>query len=383
MSDSKSLSMILEGLVSNFKDKEMPTIIFDRGMVSKKNMELLHSYEHLKYIVMCRSSEEQQFIETFPTENFKVVVERDSKKKVEVLIKSVDNTVYLLGKSQGRKEKEQAMRNRKEEKLDTELKKLHDLIQKGRENKPSTIEQRIGRIKERFGKVAQYYAINYTHWEFSYSTLENETICKRLNNSLLKIKEKANGNAITFKAVTKKLSILKEKYPSELNKIEIHLKAAALNYASIDEIREQQEALDANYLLKTNRIDLGASEIWNLYVMLTRIENAFLDLTSHLGWRPNRHHKEDLVDGHIFISILAYHLLHTIEYKLRSHGYHSRWATIKRIVSSHSYSTIQLPTTNGTVINIRKPGIPEGIHRNIYDKLDVDYHHLPVRRNLS
>ena len=383
MSDSKSLSIILEDLACDFRDKKMPTIIFDRGMVSKDNMKILGSYENLKYIVMCRSNEEQQFIETFQTEEFKVVPRKDSKKKVEVLMKPVDDIVYLLCKSQGRKEKEQAMRNRKEEKLDAELKKLHNLIQKGRENKPSTIEQRIGKIKGQFGKVAQYYAINYTHWEFSYSIPENETICKRLNNSFLKLKEKADANTITFKALAKKMPILEEKYPSEFSKIEIHLKPAVFNYAPIDEIREKEEALDGNYLLKTNRNDLDASEIWNLYVMLTRIENAFRDLKSHLGLRPNRHHKEDRVDGHIFISILAYHLLHAIEYKLRSHGCHSQWATIKRIVSSHSYSTIQLPTTNGTVINIRKPGIPEGVHRNIYDKLGVDYNHLPVRRNLA
>ena len=85
----------------------------------------------------------------------------------------------------------------------------------------------------------------------------------------------------------------------------------------------------------------------------------------------------------IFISILAYHLLHAIEYTLRTQGIHSRWATIKRVVSAHDYSTIQLPTTAGPVINIRKPGIPEGIHMEIYEKLNVDYKHLPLRRNLA
>ena len=30
----------------------------------------------------------------------------------------------------------------------------------------------------------------------------------------------------------------------------------------------------------------------------------------------------------------------------------------------------------------KKSGIPEGIHREVYDKLEVDYQHLPVRRNL-
>ena len=114
--------------------------------------------------------------------------------------------------------------------------------------------------------------------------------------------------------------------------------------------------------------------------MLTRIENAFHDLKSYLGLRPNRHHKSDRVDGHIFLSILAYHLLHSIETKLRESGDHSRWSTIRRVVSTHEYSTIQLPTTQGTVINLRKPSLPEGIQIEVYKKLDVNYGGLPVRR---
>ena len=156
-----------------------------------------------------------------------------------------------------------------------------------------------------------------------------------------------------------------------------------LTWGPIEEIREKETGLDGNYLLKTNRTDLNADEIWKLYVTLTRIENAFRDLKSYLGLRPNQHQKEDRVDGHIFISILAYHLLHAIEYMLQSQGVHSRWTTIKRVVSTHDYSTIQLPTTAGPVINIRKPGIPEGIHMEIYEKLKVDYKHLPLRRNLA
>ena len=91
-------------------------------------------------------------------------------------------------------------------------------------------------------------------------------------------------------------------------------------------------------------------------------------------------HKEMRVDGHIFISIQAYHLLHAIEYTLRQQSCCSRWATIKRVVSTHRYSTIQLPTVAGSVINIRKPGIPEGIHQEIYNKLGVDYTRLPTKK---
>ncbi|MCD6225234.1 MAG: hypothetical protein J7K32_06915 [Deltaproteobacteria bacterium] len=80
------------------------------------------------------------------------------------------------------------------------------------------------------------------------------------------------------------------------------------------------------------------------------------------------------------ISILAYHLLHSIEHTLRQKGDYSRWVTIKRLVSTHNYSMIQLPTTKGTVINVSKPGIPEAVHIDVYDKLGVDYKNLPIKK---
>jgi len=76
-------------------------------------------------------------------------------------------------------------------------------------------------------------------------------------------------------------------------------------------------------------------------------------------------------------------LLHTIEHTLRQQGDHSRWSTIKRLVSTHNYSTIQLPTVKGPVINVRKPGIPEGIHIDVYQKLDISYEKLPITKNLA
>ena len=115
------------------------------------------------------------------------------------------------------------MRNNREKKLEKELTNFQNQIQKGRENNPVKIEQRIGRIKERFGKVSQYYEITYTHREFSYTLAKNEKISKRVSNSLAKLKEKADGNTITFPALEKKLSAMKKKYPSDYDKIRLHL----------------------------------------------------------------------------------------------------------------------------------------------------------------
>jgi transposase len=298
-------------------------------------------------------------------------------------LKEKDNMLYLLCKSEGRKVKEQAMRTSKEKKLEAELNNLKKQIDKGKSNVPDKINQRIGKIKERYSKVSKYYNISYTHWEFSYILPEDVSIIsKRLLNSLKILTDKTKNNKITFPAITKKLTGFKEKYP-EFEKIKIHLKKAKLSWETIDETLAKETAMEGNYLLKTNRKDLNSDNIWKIYVTLTRIEKAFQGLKSYLGMRPNYHQKEHRVDGHIFITILAYHLLHSIEYTLRLNGGHSRWVTIKRILSTHNYSTIQLPTTSGTVINVRKASIPEGIQIEIYKKLGVEVDNLPVTKNFA
>jgi len=377
MTDTKSLGKILNELQLEFKDLKMPTIIFDRGVVSKDNLDLLGLYENLKYIIMCRPGEETVFEKDFKESEFSYV--KDTKSKVEVSLKSADDMTYLLCKSESRSAKETAMRNNREQKLEVELKKIAKNINRTRKNGYVEIERGIGRLKERYSAVTKYYDINHSTWNFSY------TVCKeapeRLTKSLKGLELKAENNEITFNALRKKLDSIIEKYTSKV--VQIQLTKPELTWSTIDEKQGYERSMDGNYLLKTNRTDLKGDEIWKLYTILTRIEDAFRDLKSYLGLRPNYHLIEDRVEGHIFISILAYHLLHSIEYTLRAKNDRSRWCTVKRLVTTHTYSTIQLPTTNGTVINLRKPGIPEGIHLELYKKLEVDLSRLPIMRNLA
>jgi len=395
MTDATSLKQIIIHLQKEFQAASMPTLIFDRGVVSKENMELLDSYANgtLKYVIACRPNEESGFIHDFNTQPFCELEDRDADKNktktkkhtVEIFLKEQDGMLYLLCKSEGRKAKERAMRNKTEAKLETALTHLSTQIKNGKENDPVKIERRIGRLKERYASVAKYFTMTYTHREFSYSRCPDSsnsgmTFPKRLAKSLQTLKEKADSNAISFPALNKRLASIAAKYPQAYSRLLIHLKEPQLNWETIDEIEEKERNLDGNYLLRTNRRDLQKHQIWHLYMTLTRLENAFRNLKSHLGLRPLYHQHENRVDGHIFISIQAYHLLHAIEYTLRQQGEHSRWATIKRLVSTHRYSTIQLPTVSGKVINIRKPGIVEGIHQEIYQKLGVDYTSLPTKK---
>ena len=92
--------------------------------------------------------------------------------------------------------------------------------------------------------------------------------------------------------------------------------------------------------MRTDRVDLADEEIWSIYMMLGQIEYAFLCMKSSLGLRPNFHQKEERVDTHMFISVVAYHLFHAIESRLRAGGDRRKWPTVCNVLKTHERMTI-------------------------------------------
>jgi transposase len=377
MSDAKSLRHILKELKYDFPADAIPTIIMDRGVVSDENMKLIKS-AGFHYIVTTRPNEEQDFAEDFKQADFKTI-NNSKDNQVEIYLKKQNNTSYLLCKSELKQAKEQSMRNQREQRLDSDLENMRTSITTGKRVDPLSIERSIGRLKERHSAVAKYYCIEFKPFSFKYQ-LSDEVGPKRLRTSLKKLQEKADQYKISHVTLQSKLEALSQKYRDEYHKIIIDIQQPYFSAKPIDEKRAESQDLDGNYLIKTDRTDLADAQIWKMYTMLTLVEKAFRNLKTDLKLRPNFHQKEHRVDGHVFITILAYHLLHSIEHTLRDNDCTSSWATIKRVVSSHVYTSITLPTTSGSVIHLRKPGTPELIHEDIYKKLKVNWDRLPSRK---
>jgi len=148
----------------------------------------------------------------------------------------------------------------------------------------------------------------------------------------------------------------------------------------LDEKYEAALQASGNYYLRSSRKDLDKEAIWRLYITLTQVENGFKILKSHLGLRPIYHHREDRCDSHIFITILAYRLLHWIEYTLKKQQETRSWVTIREALRTRAYTTISLPSQNSTMLHFRVPGQPESEQIRIYELLGVDYLRLPKRQ---
>ena len=129
--------------------------------------------------------------------------------------------------------------------------------------------------------------------------------------------------------------------------------------------------LDGGYVLKTDRRELTADEIWCTYILLTRVEAAFRAMKSPLMERPIFHQLQHRTQTHIFLCVLAYHLLVGIEKRFLDQGVHTSWWTLREQLSTHQVVTVALPTAQGRTLKIRKATTPEPSHREIYSTLKV------------
>ena len=151
----------------------------------------------------------------------------------------------------------------------------------------------------------------------------------------------------------------------------------ALKWSRVDEAYKADDQLLGCYVLRTERQNLSASEIWALYMSLTKAEEGFRALKSTLGLRPNYHQREGRVDAHVFITVLAYHLLRWILQTLEDARENRSWETLRCILQTHCYTTILLPTRGGQTHRLRRAGQPEESHKQIYRALRIKWDQLP------
>lgn len=135
--------------------------------------------------------------------------------------------------------------------------------------------------------------------------------------------------------------------------------------------KRERDDLHGAYVIETSHSELDAVAIWKLYMTLTRVEDAFRHLKSDLGLRPVYHQLGRRTAAHLFVSVLAYHLLASIEHMLRIKGDKRRFATIKEQLLTHTRSSVVITSDAGEVYHLRVSGSPEAEHHKIYRLLDV------------
>ena len=277
--DRQTVAQMLDLLAARVGLAAGTTVVVDRGMAYAENLEEIKQRQ-LHYVIAARQPER-------------------------------DGETFILCTSSGRVAKDRMIREKQEQRFLADVGQLQRRIDRGRLVREVAVGEAIGRLKERYPRVARYHHLGYD----------------------------AQGRQLVHEP-------------------NLERKARA-------------ELLDGGYLLRTDREDLDAEQAWLMYMTLTRAEAAFRAMKSPLAERPIFHHLEHRVETHIFLCVLAYHLLVAIETTLLGKGVHTSWATVRETLQTHHVNTIVLPTDHGAVLRIRKASTPEPEHRDLYRLLDV------------
>jgi hypothetical protein len=135
---------------------------------------------------------------------------------------------------------------------------------------------------------------------------------------------------------------------------------------SLDRARlRQARRREGRYLLRSYTpagaaAPQGAPEtVWENYLLLTHIEQAFKDLKSDLRLRPIFHQIEERIEAHIFLSFLAYCLHTTLRNLARAHAGGLTSDAILKKVAAIQMIDVHLPTTDGRHIVLSRHTEPE------------------------
>ena len=132
------------------------------------------------------------------------------------------------------------------------------------------------------------------------------------------------------------------------------------------------------YCLRTSHKDLDEKTLWHTYTMLTELEAVFRSLKSELGIRPVFHQVTERVTGHLFISVLAYHLVHSVRYRLKQSQINSSWSQLRNQLEGQSRVTVSMQCKDGQTVHIRKSTRPEPRQQEIYKALEIGLYPGPV-----
>jgi transposase len=306
--------------------------VFDRGIVSEQNLQAIRKRGG-QYLVGTPRNQMRQFEEELLKDDWTQVRPDVDVKKVA--IPHAEET-YILCRTAGRKEKEQAIRNRFSAHMEDALKGLAKAIQTGRLKDRNKMERRLGRIQARHPQVNDLYDVA--------------------------LRDTLDGIRLQW---------------------------------SLREDRKLWRGLrEGAYMLRTNLQTGTAEELWSRYMQLTEAEASFRALKSELSIRPLFHQLEPRVKAHVMVGFLGYALWVTLKHLLKrrvpivsqpSRSGITNAQPLSAMKALALLSTLQsadliLPTTEGRELRLRRITEPTAEQKALLEQLGLT---LPERLELN
>jgi hypothetical protein len=268
--------------------------LMDRGIPTEEQLEGLRTGDsQVKYLVGTPRARIKKTRDKWESAPWTQV--RDS---VQVKLFKEKEELYVVARSDGRQQKEMAIRRKKLARL------LWTLRGMRKETKRDRLLMRWGAAKAKAGRAAAMVEVRLPG--------EKEEIC-----------------------------------------------ASTFSFALQKEKLKEAELYDGHYLLRSNLSDKEPAWLWQLYMLLVRIEGVFRCFKNDLGIRPVYHQNDTRVEAHIFVCFQAYCLWVTLQERLRplAPGLTPRQALDQ--LAGIQMLDVELPTTDGRMLTLSRYTQPD------------------------
>jgi transposase len=297
--------------------------VMDRGIVSEENLKAIRQRGGL-YLVGTPRNQMKQFEAELLKDDWTRVRPQVEVKQVAV---PQGEETYILCRTDGRKEKEKAIRKRFSTRMELALQRLQKTIAAGRLKDRNKMERRLGKIQARHSQVNDLFDVI--------------------------LQDTPEGVRLVW------------------------------------EIKKQRKTWrdlrEGTYMLRTNLQAESAEQLWSKYMQLTEAEASFRALKSELSIRPLFHQKEPRVKAHVMVAFLGYALWVTLKHLLKR-----RPAIVPQpsasgldnaqplspmkaltMLSTLQSADIVLPTTDGREIRLRRITEPSLEQKSLLRQLGI------------
>ena len=137
-----------------------------------------------------------------------------------------------------------------------------------------------------------------------------------------------------------------------------------------DKLRQVRRR-EGRYLLRSNMPERPPAQLWEFYLQLVAVEQAFKHLKGDLGLRPIYHKKEERIEAHIFVAFLAYCLHVSLGRRLKDLAPGLTTRSVLEKFGAMQMIDVHLPTTDGREVILTRYTQPEPDQRILLEKLKL------------
>jgi transposase len=265
--------------------------VMDRGMISQENIEFLQRGQR-RYIVGTPKAMLRRFERQLAEGIWEEIQEG---LEVQRVASPEGTETFILCRSASRRDKEKAMHDRFERRIETGLRKI-EVGCRRRKQKVVTVAQRVGRLLGQNTRAAGLF--------------ETDVVTD------------AQGRT-------------------------------QLVWRKEDNWRDWADLSEGCYLLRSNVNDWSAKDLWKAYIQLTDAEAAFRIDKSDLEIRPVWHQKQERVLAHILVCFLSYVLWKTLGQLCHQAGLGEEPRRVLEELRKLQVVDVVMPTREGVEIRRR------------------------------